>query len=144
MLTRWIRHLVAYWHYLKGLMHRHWGNTHGLQSEYESALKDFDESLVWDPNFAQVYLVRGIIFWREFNHPQRAVVDLSTAYLLNNNLIEARFNRGVAYQQLEKHAEAITDFEAYLAEGKHPHWREHAESMIKELNEWTPKTATKD
>jgi hypothetical protein len=42
----------------------------------------------------------------------------------------------VAHQQLREYEEALADFRAYLAEGQHPYWREHAEKMIQELEEW--------
>ena len=62
------------------------------------------------------------------------------ALSLDPRLVEAQFNRAIAHQQLREYAEAIADFQAYLAVGEHPYWRVHAELMIRELSEWVPNT----
>jgi len=72
------------------------------------------------------------------DHPRKAIHDLTLAMNLDPRLVEAQFNRAIAHQQLREYAEAIADFQAYLAVGEHPFWREHAESMIRELSEWVP------
>lgn len=123
-------------YYLLAGMYRHFGNTNHLVSEYERAVEAFTRATTLDPAFARAYLERGILYWRELDLPRRAILDLTRAYELDTKLIEARFNRGIAHQQLREYAEAVADFRAYLAEGKHPHWREYAESMLRELPEW--------
>jgi tetratricopeptide (TPR) repeat protein len=130
------RTLAARFHYMLGVTHRYLGSAHGMVREYESAIDCFDRAIRLSPEFAQAYLDRGILYWREMDHPRRAIHDLTIALDLDPTLVEARFNRGVAHQQLREYAEAIEDFEAYLAVGEHPYWREHAESMIRELSEW--------
>lgn len=130
--------LMAHTHYLIGIVHRYIGNSRGAQWEYEAAIDAFTRALEWKPDFAQVYLDRGILYWREIDHPRKAIHDLTTAMNLDPRLVEAQFNRAIAHQQLREYAEAIADFQAYLAVGEHPYWREHAESMIRELSEWVP------
>jgi tetratricopeptide (TPR) repeat protein len=141
-MDRWYKAVLSYIHYSIGLAHRFWGNTHGLQSEYEKAIGQFNRALSYKPDYAKVYLDRGILYWREMDHPRRAIYDLSHALTLDSGLLEALFNRGIAHQQLREYHEAITDFQAYLQEGNHPYWREYAESMIKELEEWPAKGET--
>ena len=135
-LSYWPKYMIARWYHLVGATHRHIGNAYGLRVQYEAAVDDFTRALCWDPNFAQAYLDRGILYWRELDHPRRAILDLTTAVTIDPNLSEALFNRGVAYQQLREYAEAIADFQAYLSEGKHPYWRRYAETMVRELSEW--------
>lgn len=130
--------LMAHSHYLIGIVRRYMGNSSGSRWEYEAAIDAFTRALEWKPDFAQVYLDRGILYWREIDHPRKAIHDLTTAMNLDPRLVEAQFNRAIAHQQLREYAEAIADFQAYLAVGEHPYWREHAESMIRELSEWVP------
>jgi tetratricopeptide (TPR) repeat protein len=137
VLQQWFKALMAHSYYLIGIIHRYIGNSRGVRWEYEAAINAFTRALEWKPDFAQVYLDRGILYWREIDHPRKAIHDLTLAMNLDPSLFEAQFNRGIAHQQLREYAEAIADFQAYLAVGEHPYWREHAESMIRELSEWT-------
>jgi len=137
-LQRWVRFLLSRCHYLLAVSHRHLGNQYSLTQEHASAVDGFTKAIAHNPAFARAYLERGILYWRELDHPRRAVLDLTMAYELDSRLIEARFNRGIAHQQLREYAEAIADYQAYLGEGDHPHWRVYAETMIRELAEWVP------
>lgn len=136
---RQFRSLMAHSYYLVGVIRRYIGNTRGGLWEYEAAIEAFNRALDWKPDFAQAYLDRGVLYWREIDHPRKAIHDLTLALSLDPNLSEAQFNRGIAHQQLREYPEAVADFTAYLAVGEHPSWREHAESMIRELSEWVPK-----
>jgi tetratricopeptide (TPR) repeat protein len=137
---RWLqsqyRQLAAAYYHAWGVLHRYVGNAAALHSEYVVAIDDFTRAIQWNPALAQAYLDRGILYWREMDHPRRAIQDLTTALDLDATLLEARFNRGIAHQQLREYAEAVADYRAYLAEGDHPYWCEYAESMMKELSEW--------
>lgn len=135
-LRQWLWHWQARWYYLRGNTYRHFGNLYGDQQQYEAAVDDYTRALSLDPRLARAYLDRGILYWRELDHPRRAIQDLTTAEELDPTLTEARFNRGVAYQQLREYDRAVADFQAYLAVGTHPHWREYAQRMIEELSEW--------
>lgn len=141
-LNQWYSKALCYIHYNIGLAHRYWGNAHGLHSEYEKAISHFTRALVYQPNYARIYLDRGILYWREMDHPRRAILDLSKALTLDAQLDEAYFNRGLAHQQLREFDEAVSDFRAYLDKGDHPHWREYAENMLKALSEWIKEDET--
>jgi tetratricopeptide (TPR) repeat protein len=143
-IRRWLHTLVARIYYFIGASYRYFGNTYGLMSEYENAIDALSRAITWNPSFARAYMERGILYWREMDHPRRAIMDLTTAYTLDPSLAEARFNRGIAYQQLREYDRAIVEFKAYLATGNHPYWREYAESMIRELHEWAYKTEAAD
>ncbi len=135
-LTARFRRCVARWHYYRATFRRHLGNAYNLRREHEAAVEGFTRALHSDPEYAQAYLARGILYWREMGHPRQAVIDLTTAYTLAPHLIEARLNRGVAHQQLHEYPQAIADFEAYLNTGTDPQHREYAQTMIEELREW--------
>jgi tetratricopeptide (TPR) repeat protein len=137
-LAQWSKYAIAYIHYSVGLVHRYVGNAQGDRWEYEAAIEAFTRAVDYNPNLARVYLDRGILYWREIDHPRKAIHDLTLAFNLDPSLSEAQFNRAIAHQQLREYAEAIADYRAYLAVGAHPFWREHAESMIRELSEWVP------
>ncbi len=128
---------LALLYYLLAESHRYFGNRYALKSEQQKAIRALDRAIVHNPHYARAYLERGILYWREMDQPRSAIPDLTLAYELDRNLIEAKFNRGIAYQQLRAYPEAIADFEAYLTDGHHPYWREYAETMIRELKEWT-------
>ena len=135
-LHNWWQRLLARAVYFKAMTHRYLGNAYGMDWHYDDAIDGLTQAIARDPAFAQAYLDRGILYWREKDHPRRAIHDLTTAYELDPTLIEARFNRGVAHQQLREYREAVAEYEAYLEEGTHPYWREYAESMLEELQEW--------
>ena len=136
-LSLWWQRVHARIHYAMALLHRYYGNRDHLPSEHMRAIEALNRAIACDPTNARAYLVRGILWWRELDHPRRAVLDLTEAYRLNPRLAEARFNRGVAYQQLREYDKAIADFEAYLEVGNHPYWREYAREMVEELRTWT-------
>jgi tetratricopeptide (TPR) repeat protein len=135
-----LNHLFQVWlargYYFTGVMHRYFGNAYAMRAEYEQAIDDFTRAIAHDPKFAQAFLDRGILYWRELDHPRRAIQDLTIALTLNPALYEAIFNRGIAYQQLREYDRAIAEFTAYLEVGQHPYWREYAENMVRELSEW--------
>lgn len=139
---QWWLQRVARWYHLRGAAHRHFGNARGDTWEYWAAVEDFTRAVTLDAAFAQAYLDRGILYWRELDHPRKAIQDLTTALTLAPQLHEARFNRGVAYQQLGEYEAALDDFRAYLAIGVHVHWRTYAERMIVELETWSVKEET--
>ena len=132
-LRGWGEWLLARWYYGEGMTRRQRGNSTGAVLEYEAAVAAFDRALMLDPGFARAYLDRGTLYWRELDHPRKALLDLNQALALAPDLHEALFNRGVAHQQLGEYALAVADFRAYLAVGQHPYWREYAEKMVDEL-----------
>jgi len=135
-INHWARLWMSRSYYYLGTTYRHIGNTYALTAAHEKAIDYFSQAVKWDANFARAYLERGILYWRELDHPRRALQDLSLALTIDPTLHAVYFNRGIAHQQLREYAEAITEFQTYLAVGTHPHWREHAANMIRELNEW--------
>jgi tetratricopeptide (TPR) repeat protein len=143
-IIRGVRHVIARYHYGWGLSHRYVANTTGIEWEYETAARYFSKAIHWDPGFARAYLDRGILNWRELDDSHQAVHDLTLAYEIDGDLAEARFNRGVAHQEMGAYDRAIADFEAYLDVGEHPHWRDYAEAMIKELQPWVAQTESNE
>ncbi len=148
-LRRWWVQRVARWYYLRGEAHRHLGNARGDVWEHWAAVEDFTRALVLDPTLTQIYVDRGILYWRELGEPQKALCDFNavleahppgaaypadTPYPQDTPYRDAAlFNRGIAYQQLGDDAAALADFRAYLEVGTHSHWREYAQRMLVEL-----------
>ncbi len=135
-IRKWAAMLLARFYYMLAGSYRHFGNKYGLRAEYEKAIDAFTRAISYKPDYARAYMERGILYWREVDHPRRAILDLTRAFELDPGLSEATFNRGIAHQQLREYEEALTDFRAYLLVGDHLHWREYAQNMIKELVEW--------
>jgi len=136
-LRRWWVQRVARWYYLRGEAHRHLGNARGDVWEHWAAVEDFTRALVLDPTLTQIYVDRGILYWRELGKPQKALCDFNAVLAPNPQDSRYRdaalFNRGIAYQQLGDDAAALADFRAYLEVGTHSHWREYAQRMLVEL-----------
>lgn len=135
-LLKVLGRMLSRFYYLLAESHRYFGNTYSLKLEQQNAIRALDCAIRHDPHYARAYMERGILYWREMDHPRRAIHDLTTAYDLDPDLIEAKFNRGIAHQQLSEYGEAVADFKAYLAGGKHPYWCEYARNMIQELEAW--------
>jgi tetratricopeptide (TPR) repeat protein len=143
-LRRWCSTAMARFYYVLAEGYRYFGNRYYLQAEYQHAVDAYTRAIVHQPNYARAYMARGILNWREMGDPQGAILDLTRAYDLDATLIEARFNRGIAYQQLRAYGDAVADFQVYLDKGDHPHWRDYAERMLKELAGWVSDTEEGD
>ena len=131
----WLRRLAAAWYHLWAIAYHYRGNVTGKLSEYQRAEANLTQALLWNPTRASFYLERGILRWRELNRPQEAIQDFSLALTLDPTLHEARFNRGIAYQQTHGYPKARADFKAYLAAVPDSPWREYAERYLASLDE---------
>ncbi len=136
-VSAWLRRIVAAWYHLWAMAYHYRGNVTGKLSEYQHAEANLSQALLWNPNRAAFYLERGILRWRELNRPQDAVKDLTLALTLDPALHEARFNRGVAYQQMQAYDLARADFRAYLSAVAASPWREYAARYLAELESAT-------
>jgi tetratricopeptide (TPR) repeat protein len=105
--------------------HRHFGIIYASQDEYESAVSDYSRALDIYPGFAQAYLERGILMWRELGQMSRAVGDFTVALRLRPGWPEALFFRGLAHQGMSNYHEAVRDLSDYLA-SRDSSWREDA------------------
>ncbi len=95
----WIAMAIARFYYLLAESYRHFGNQYRLTSEYEHAIAAFTRAIAPSTGLRPRLSGAGAFLLARMDHPQRAILDLAT-YELDANLIEARFNQGIAYQQL--------------------------------------------
>ncbi len=110
ILHRWTKAVLSFIHYNIGLVYRYWGNTYSLQSEYEKAVDHFNQALEHKPDYAKVYLDRGILYWRELDHPRRAIHDLTQALALNPGMDDSAVQSGYRIPAVERIQESDCRF----------------------------------
>ena len=133
--TTWPSKLLARFYHLRGAAHRHFGNTQTNLTEHELAVDDFSRAIELDPEYADAYFSRGVLYWREVRNAYRAIRDMTRVLELAPHRAEALFNRAMAHQMRGDHSLAIADLERYLAEGSDADWRESAARQLDLLRE---------
>ena len=129
------RQVAARFYHLRGATHRHFGNTGVDLAEHQLAVDDFTRAIELDPQYADAYFSRGVLYWRELRNAYRAVRDMTRVLELAPHRAEAWFNRAMAHQIRGDHDKAIADLEQYLAKGKNPFWRASAERQLSLLRD---------
>lgn len=118
--------------------HRHLGNLYSSRQEYSAAIEGYTRAASLDPAYTYVYHSRGVLYWREFGHYDRAIRDLDRVLELEPSRAEAYFNRAFAYKLQGQHDRAIADFERYLELGQEDFWLDAAHRQLAELHESSP------
>lgn len=113
--------------------HRHFGNEYGNRQEYQVAVNNYSRAIARDPQYAQPYYSRGVLYYRELGEYESAVQDLTRAIELRPSWGRAYFNRGLAYKMLGEFDRAIADLERYLEIGQREFWLEAARRQLAEL-----------
>jgi tetratricopeptide (TPR) repeat protein len=72
------------------------GRDYLLKGDLDRAIKDYDEAIRLDPNFAIAYINRGIAYNSKGN-PYRAIADYNEAIRLDPNMATAYNSRGLVY-----------------------------------------------
>lgn len=92
------------------------GIAHAKWDEFEAAIKDFNEALRIDADYADAYLHRGRM-WPAVEQPdkssadfQRAIAGYTAALAVQPQNPFAYFGRGTAYLHLDRRIEAANDF----------------------------------
>ncbi len=129
-LPHWFQRVVARLYFLRGNMHRHFGNLSGERYEYEYAANDFTRAIEFDSRFVAAHYNRGILYWRELNNFYRAIRDMTRVIELAPLHYEAWFNRAIAYHQRGDLPQAIADLEHYVTIATDPDWRANAERQL--------------
>lgn len=111
-LWRLIRSRVVY---MRGSLHRYFGNRAGFRREHEYAVGCFTRAYELDPDLREARLDRGILFWREMGRIDEALADFEALLAVDATYGPALLNRGLALQAAGRYQEALTDLEAYLA-----------------------------
>jgi tetratricopeptide (TPR) repeat protein len=115
--------------------HRHFGNQYANQAEHWAAIEHYTRATVLDPEYAQAYYNRGVLYWREIGNHYRAVQDLTRVLELAPDWAVAYFNRGMAHKLRNEFDQALADFEHYLAIGQDGFWLGAAQRQIAEIQE---------
>lgn len=76
---------------------------------YDQAIELYNQSIIFDPEFAAAYTNRGNVFGLKGQF-KKAFRDHSTAIGKDPKFARAYFNRGGVYASFNKHFKAITDY----------------------------------
>ena len=79
------------------------------KNDRRRAVANYNLALKIDPDLADVYINRGIIYNNEGNFEQ-AIIDFGIALSIDPDLTEAYYNRGLAYYRKGDIKQAIADF----------------------------------
>jgi tetratricopeptide (TPR) repeat protein len=132
---RWTDWATSRFYNLRGAAHRHFGNSYADIAEYCYAIDDFTRAITLDPDYAEAYYNRGVLYWRELENYYRSIRDLTRAIELDPGRAEAIFNRGIAYKLRGDYEQAVTDFRRYLVVGRDAFWRGAAERQLAEIQD---------
>ena len=76
----------------------------------KAAISDLDRAIQLNPQFAEAYLLRGVV-QNDNNNPREASGDFDRVLQLNPNLTSAALaNRGIAKYKLGDRSNALADF----------------------------------
>jgi tetratricopeptide (TPR) repeat protein len=85
------------------------GDANRTEGKYEEAVKDYDEVIRVEPNYALAYNNRGLANYHKGNYDQ-AIADFNEALRLNPNYADAYNNRGLAYYAKGDLDKALADY----------------------------------
>lgn len=89
------------------------GVAYFLNTEYWSAIGDFERAITLVPKFIWAYGLRGVAYYL-LNEYQRAIADFDYAIKLAPRFVWAYAKRGIAYRQLKEYDRAFEDFDRAL------------------------------
>jgi len=89
------------------------GLNRSKKEEYAQAIRDFDQAIELNPQWASVYYNRGLTYMK-LEQTQKAIDDYTEALKINPNWDMAYCNRGNAYYKLGQYEQAILDYDSAL------------------------------
>lgn len=108
---------VSFFYIWSARVHRHFGIVLCSRDEYANAVSEYGRALDVNPAYADAYLERGILLWRELGAAKQAVADFTAALRLHPGWPVALFFRGLAHQGMGNYPAAIHDLSTYLESG---------------------------
>ena len=96
--------------YGTAITHFHRGNLNSNSKKYAKAIKEYDQAIRINPQFAQAYYNRGNASAALGKHSE-AIADYDKAIRINPQFSEAYRNRGSKNADLGEHSEAIADYD---------------------------------
>ncbi|MBE9143139.1 tetratricopeptide repeat protein [Planktothrix mougeotii] len=89
------------------------GLNRSKNEEYTQAIRDFDQAIELNPQWADVYYNRGLVYMK-LEQTQKAIDDYTEALKIKPNWDSAYCNRGNAYYKLGEYEQAILDYDSAL------------------------------
>lgn len=83
------------------------------QEEYEAAIKDFDQAIEINSNWAEAFYNRGLAYGKLAEY-HKAIEDYTRALEINSHWADVYNNRGNAYYKLGDYEKAIADYDAAI------------------------------
>ncbi len=77
--------------------------------EYKAAIKDYNQAIAINQNYADAYNKRGLCYYK-LGEPSEAIKDFTKALYLNSKIPDAYYNRGLARSKLGYAQAAIEDY----------------------------------
>ncbi len=131
----WLHRLYSWFLTLRAAGHRHFGDLYADRESFEKAVHDLTRAIELNAGNAGALLMRGTIYWRELNAPDRAVQDLTQVLQLVPGHAEALFQRGCARINAGDTAGARQDLADYLRRFPAGGWSGHARRLYEMLGE---------
>ena len=90
------------------------GSVYGEAGHADQALADFNKAISLDPNYAQAYANRALIY-RKTNKLDLALADDNKALAIDASYAPAYLGRGIVYRLQGRNAQALDDFNKVIA-----------------------------
>ena len=97
------------------------GNAYDDKGQYDRAIRDFDEAIRLDPDYAYAFNNRGFAY-KNKGHYDRAIRDFDEAIRLKPYYARAFGNRGEAYEKLGRRDQALRNYKKLYELGSHSKW----------------------
>ena len=105
--------------------HHALGKVYLAQGKFDDAIKELEQSLSGSRDQAQIYNDLGVA-WLEKGDSSRSLDSFNKALQLDGNLLEALFNRALAYEKQSRFDEAKTNWNEYLKRDSTSPWADEA------------------
>jgi tetratricopeptide (TPR) repeat protein len=90
------------------------GNAYEHRSQYDQAIKDYEEVIYLDPNNVPAHLNRGNSHQGKGDY-DLAIRDYDEVIRKDSKFVPAYYNRGNAYQRKGEHDQAISDYDTVIS-----------------------------
>ena len=96
------------------LSHYTLGKVNVNAFNFEEALKNYDQSILLNSNYAETYNDRGYVKYRMARFKD-AILDYTKGIAINPGLVTGYYNKGMSHFELKQYKEAINEFDQTLS-----------------------------